>query len=326
MHFIETIKRTTLALPKDASDDEIRENIARAMGIPIELVPAFDKKEALEKIAQQRDEVESIKATYKDLLDSISKVQRSKYDELDDVGRFIYAANNTKPLSIKFELDVPKKPEEFPDFTLKFDQERVGLEHTRLLFNEQKAVNVMIKHCLTHAENDLKDLSRLCKTINIFWNYKKDVLGFGNPCDRNFSLNEKKAIGQAISTYIRAELTGLPMDKPTFIDKITVISNNEKRIDIGLGENYFTELDFSSLLLERINKKEARSAVYREAISVKHLWLLIVIDDVKAYSGFNLTSPLPKIESSNFDCIILFEKFNFSINVLFHKKVKSEIT
>src|SRR5699024_7629777 len=134
---------------------------------------------------------------------------------------------------------------------------------------------------------------------------------------------EKKLIGHAISAYIRAALTGLPTDKPSFINKITVIANNENRIDLGLGENYFTELDFCSLLLERVDKKEKRSSEYREAINVNYLWLLIVIDDVQAYSGFNLTSPLPNIETSNFDCIILFEKFNFSITVLYHKKNKS---
>lgn len=149
------------------------------------------------------------------------------------------------------------------------------------------------------------------------------MLGFGNVYDRNFSLTEKKLIGDAISSYIRAQFTGFAIDKPAFIDKITVISNNEKRIDIGLGETYLTALDFSSLILERINKKEKRSSEYREAIDVNYLWLLIVIDDVQAYSGFNLSSPLPNIETSNFDCIILFEKFSFSITVLYHKNIKS---
>ena len=131
---------------------------------------------------------------------------------------------------------------------------------------------------------------------------------------------EKRQIGNVIAEYIRSELIGGCVIKPDFIKYAGIISNRESRVDIGLGESYTTHLHFSQPLLELIKKKEDRAICYRQAIDIDRLWLLIVIDDITGYSGFNLTTPfLPRIETSNFDCILLFERFNGFITPLFHQ-------
>ena len=117
-----------------------------------------------------------------------------------------------------------------------------------------------------------------------------------------------------------ASVTGMQVSKPDFIDSVTIISNNEGRIDVGLGESYTTELNFTALLSKIISEKEDRAVDYRLSVDVDYLWILIVIDDLKAYSGFNLTTPfVPSVETSKFESILLFEKFNGSIYVLHTK-------
>src|SRR6476661_392424 len=128
MSIIINKKRITLSLPRDASDEEVIDAIAKAMGVNKEQVPILDKAESMAQINMQRNEVESIKEAYLSVLNSLPKVQASKYEELDDVARFIYAANHTSPNTSQFRLNIPSEPEKYPDFRLLFDNKKIGLE------------------------------------------------------------------------------------------------------------------------------------------------------------------------------------------------------
>ena len=93
-------------------------------------------------------------------------------------------------------------------------------------------------------------------------------------------------------------------------------------MDLELAETYTTETEFSDLLLNCIENKERKADRYRESTNVNELWLLIVIDDINSFSGFRIeTGNIPTIHSSNFDRILIFEKFGCAINTLFSKTV-----
>lgn len=310
-----------MSLPKDATDEAIIESIANAMSIPKEEVPSFNKNEALTAINAEHEEIELLKSSYKSLLDFTPKVQLSKYEELNDIGRFIYAANHTPPHTFRFVLNVPETLESFPDFTLLLNDKRIGLEHTRLMNRSLKATNVAIVHCLERAEQILlKEFSHLSKTVNVFFDYNKNIDGIGNFYSIKFSSSEKRRIASILADYIKSILNGILEVKPDFISKIDIISNNELKLDINLGDSYVTSYDFADILTKRINKKEERASAYREAVDIDFLWLIIVIDDLNRYSGFNLEGPFfPNISTSNFDCIIIFEKFGMEILVLYTK-------
>ena len=91
-------------------------------------------------------------------------------------------------------------------------------------------------------------------------------------------------------------------------------------MDLELAESYYTNQEFTNLLQDRIQRKEKRAANYRNESKLNVIWLIIVVDDVNSFSGFDLkTSKFPQIEDSNFDSIFLFEKFGGNVYNLFQK-------
>jgi hypothetical protein len=126
---------------------------------------------------------------------------------------------------------------------------------------------------------------------------------------KNLTAQQKNDPGNLIAEFIRSELTGENVPKPPFIFKFQITDNKDSRLDIELGEMYFTETEFSKQLLDRIADKEDRAADYRKEVTIDRLWLLIVIDDIASFSGFFMESAhIPEINASNFDNIFLFEK------------------
>lgn len=310
-------KRTTLKLSTHLSPDEVREAVANAMGIEPGQVPDFDPIKALEEIKNQSSRVNDIIRTHKTALESNPKTTKDKYEELHDIGKFILASGD------QFKIYTPDLIPTYPDFTLTYGNYKIGVEHTRLMSEEIKATIKTASFYIKKAEAIIaKDLSQLSKTVNIFVDYTKGVIGNGNFKNRRFTQQEREQIPHIFATYIRSELTGGNISKPDFISQVQITSNQDYRVDLELAESYFTEEEFSALLLEKIGKKEAKADNYRKACCVNELWLIIIIDDVNSFSGFNLENGgIPKIESSNFERVLLFEKFGGIIYSLFSKTV-----
>ena len=263
------------------------------------------------------DNVQRIIETCKAKFDTDPKITSDKYEELYDIGKFILFSKD------KLKIHVPEVIQECPDFTLLYlyNQLKIGVEHTRLWSNETRAIFKAAKHYLAKAEEIIaKDLSHLSKTVNIFIDYNKNEIGEGNFDNRKFSKDQRNQIPHIIADLIRSELTGGNLPKPAFISQVEITQNKDSRVDLELAESYFTKAEFSDQLLNCIANKERKADNYRNARTVNELWLLIVIDDVNSFSGFNLESArILKIESSNFDSILIFEKFTGKIHFLFSK-------
>ena len=308
-------KRTTLKLSTDLKEEDVRAAIAKAKGIPLERVPPIDFEAIKSKLRDEYYKVQKIIEACKLKFDSNAKITADKYEELNDIGKFILFANE------RLQIDVPEIIQEFPDFTLLIDHLKIGLEHTRLWNNRTRARFKAAKYYLDKAEEIIaKDLAHLSKTVNIFIDYNKNVIGDANFDNRNFNIEQKNQIPIIIADFVRSELTGGNLLQPSFISQIEITSNKDSRVDLELSETYFTKTEFSDQLIECIAKKEDKVYKYRNARKVDLLWLLIVVDDVNSFSGFNLESAaMPKIEASNFDSILLFEKFTGKIHLVFSK-------
>lgn len=306
------LKRTTAKFSTHMNMEEVQAAIAKLCGVPLDHVPLFDYEAEIAKMRAQHEKVQKIIAGVKALLDENPKTSPGKYEELYDIGKFIIFFND------RFEI-LPVV-QEYPDFTLTYEHYKIGIEHTRLWNDKERAMFKAAKYYITKAEFLLNDLSHLSRTVNIYIDYTKNVMGEGNFDNRKFTEEQRNQIPVLIADFVRSKLTSGNMSKPDFIAQVETTRNEDSRVDLELGESYFTKTEFSDHLLECINKKEKKAANYRTARTVNGLWLLIVVDDINCFSGFNLElATLPNIESSSFDSILLFEKFSGGIHLLYNK-------
>src|SRR5215218_10811608 len=97
------LKRTTLKLSTDLSDEEVRKTISEVTGTPIEEIPRIDFKAEKSKIKDDSKRVEKIIGDYKAKLKSCSNVTQDKHEELFDLGKFLDAMNGN------FNIYVPEE-------------------------------------------------------------------------------------------------------------------------------------------------------------------------------------------------------------------------
>jgi len=314
-----SLKRTSLKLSTDINEQDMRKAIARANGIPLEQVPRINVYAMLANMREQSTKVQMIIEQCKVRFKNEPKINEDRFEELSDIGKFILSTNKA------FLIDVPAVLPEYPDFTLLFNHFKIGVEHTRLWDSKTRAIYKAAAYYIDKAEKIIAvELNHHCKTINIFIDYTKTVIGNGNFDNRNFSEEQKNEIPLLIANFIRSELQQTNFPKPEFISQIEVTQNKDFKIDLILAENYITNSEFSDQLLECISKKEIKAEKYRNAQNVDSLWLLVVVDDVNSFSGLDVQPhSIPEITISNFDRVWLFEKFSGRIHLLFKNNVPS---
>jgi hypothetical protein len=169
--------RTVLTLSNQLTPEEYRKILAVASNRTIEEMPAIDSDIWLVMARERSKKVRKITEDFKALLDS-KPHPKDKDEELDDIGRFILAANEEPPANKEFALDVPEEIARFPDFILSYAGKKLGVEHTRLLSEDTIQKYKAAKRVIKTAEAILaKDLSYLSKTVNIFIDYNENVIG-----------------------------------------------------------------------------------------------------------------------------------------------------
>ncbi len=297
----------------DMTNEELRQAIADSRGIPLEKVPHIDIDAEKVRMRAEWEKVKTIMHDFELLLAKDSKTTEDKYEELFDIAKFICVGND------KFSIEVPALPQRFPDFTLLFNNFKIGVEHTRLWSKKLRATFKTAKYYVKKAEEILgSEIGHLSKTVNVYIDYNKTVIGMGSFANRKFTRADRDQIPLIIADFIRSELTGGALAQPDFISSLVITPNKDLRVDIELAESYFTTTELGDQLFEAIKNKEDYAERYRGARTVDALWLLVVVDDINSYSGFDLKqAKLPMITSSNFDRIYLFEKFGGDVIPLF---------
>lgn len=303
--------RKTFKISNQGTEEEIKQRIADVYGVTIDELPPMDIKSDFERNRSNWTQVSKLTATYEAFLKAQPNTTKDKYEELLDLGRFIVAY--PEPL----KLIVPVELLKYPDFTVYLKNKTVGIEHTRLIDPALKAIFNSAKKFIEDAELILKNRNLDFKcTVNIFINFSKPVINASNFHNRKFSSTEKKLLPILIADYVEGLLRQKPIEKPMFIENVVVTASQDARIDLILAEQYIAKEGFIDLLKSRIQSKEAKYDNYISAAVLDSCWLLVIIDGVSSFSGFDLQE-LKEIQTRNkFEKIILFETFGSKIFIL----------
>jgi ribosomal protein L23 len=303
--------RKTFKVSNQGTEEEIKQRIADVSGVTVDQLPTMDIKSEFDRNRNNWMRVSEIIAPYEAFLQGQAKTSADKFEELTDIGRFIVAWPD------KLRLIVPEKPLEYPDFIIQFLERTVGIEHTRLINPTLKATFNSAKQLITEAETILKNrnLDYKC-TVNIFINFSKPVINETNFYNRKFTRKEQKQMSITIADYVQGLLLNQAPEKPIFIEKTVITSSQDSRIDLIIAEDYIAKEGFLELLKARVLAKEAKFDNYISATALDSCWLLVIIDGVSSFSGFDLQE-VQKIQTSNkFEKIILFETFSSKIFLL----------
>lgn len=303
--------RKTFKISNQGTDEEIRQKIADIYGIPVDKLPPIDIKSEFQRNRENWMQVSELTAPYELFLKGLVHTSQDKYEELTDIGRLIVAWPD------ELHLILPNEQLKYPDFMALADNRTVGIEHTRLINPTLKAAFNSAEQVITEAEIILKNRNLDYKrTVNIFINFSKPVFNGNNFYSGKFTRREKKQISIEVANYVESLLLEQELEKPIFLENVVIMSSQDPRIDLILTEEYIAKEGFLELLNERIKAKEAKFHKYMSAAEFDTCWLVVIIDGVSSFSGFDLEE-LKEIQTSNkFEKIILFETFGSKIFIL----------
>lgn len=303
--------RKTFKISNQGTEEEIKQRIAEVYGVSVDQLPPIDIKSEFERNRNNWLQVSELIAPYEAFLKSQPHTSPDKFEELTDIGRFIVAWPD--PLF----LSIPDALLEYPDFKIQLNERTIGIEHTRLINPTLKATFNSAKQLITEAENILKNRNLEYKcTVNIFINFSKPVVKESNFHNRNFTRKEKLQTSILVADYIEGLLVGKAPEKPIFIENVVITTSQDSRIDLILAEEYIAKEGFIELLNDRIQAKEAKFDNYICATALSSCWLIVIIDGISSFSGFDLEE-LKEVQTGNkFERIILFETFGSKIFIL----------
>ncbi|WP_428331609.1 hypothetical protein [Mucilaginibacter sp.] len=301
------VQRTTVKISNPGSPEELKARIAAATGYDHLSVEAIAGQMIFE-----RDNwlaVSALIQPYRDFLDAQGRATKDKYEELTDIGRYLIDSDSG------LELVVPDAPLLYPDFLLRDAKGLLGIEHTRLIDPAAKqALNYLREFVSAAHELLLREQPQLYGSVNVFIDDSQPVIAERFFRNGKFSPVERETITREIAAYVVSVINGQPAEKPAYIAEVSYLPNPEPRLDVNLGETYISKGEFETLLQKRIDAKEARYATYIEASPIDRCGLLLVVDGVSSYSGFDLkTVVFPKIATSNYSFIVLLEAISHQV-------------
>lgn len=310
-HFVQTllgkatsplILTTSKTISNDASLQERIRLTAEIYGIDPQRI---DREEFLlgeQQIAESKILVTEIIKDYFGKENSTG--QRSKDDELISLGKFMYTT----------QMDFRITPMEVPDFILSSDEVIVGLEHTRLEAEKDKAYVAEIwkkylKDTVSHLLTEIPNLNGVAN-LTLDTDYKlfdgKSLRDFN---DKAIKANHSTFLKELVD-YMLATIKGTIQRAPVFVKAFSYQPSNEP-FSLKYNQDYFVRNDFTEMVLAAIQKKEKRLNAYKVNADITECWLLLVYGDASLSSGFkvnkhSLTTPI----ASKFDRIFILNSFN----------------
>ena len=137
--------RKTLKLSTLSSEVEMKKQVSSTFDIPLEKLEKFNFLEGIENINTNFKKVEALTTPYKEYLISLNS-KADKLEELNDIGKFLISLN------IPCSIIIPQKALPYPDFIVAIDDNKIGVEHTRLLNVDSQKFIKNIKQILKTAE------------------------------------------------------------------------------------------------------------------------------------------------------------------------------
>jgi len=306
------IIRKTLKLSTLSSEEEMKKQLSSTFNIPLEKFEGFNFLEGVKTIDANFKKVEELIALYKEYLTAIN-AKADKFEELYDIGRFLISLNTP------FYLITPQQPLPYPDFITTNGDNKLGIEHTRLLNVSSQRLMKNIKHILETAEQIVRNInSKLTEIVSISFNYDTEVVNNKSLSTSTLSKTEKNMIAQLLASFILSYVEKSDTPIPSFIKKVSISIDSVHPISINLIENFIGKTDIEALLLERLKSKEQKHQHYSIVESFDELWLIIIVNGVSSASSFIIDSlSLKSRIASNFDKIYLFDSFSNDTTLIY---------
>jgi hypothetical protein len=229
------------------------------------------------------------------ILEKYDLVKKEKL-ELCQIGKFL--------LNVDSHIEIIEKPQPpNPDFILKLDNLKIGLEHTRIIngANSQRyfsIVNLLDNAELLHREKyPNTNVSASFRFMNDELIYKK---------------NEKVDLAIQICEFVFQATQGIFINKPVFIEDIKIQPHSTVSFD-------YIENDFSSdkltkeELLRSIKIKEIKlEKYYSKNNEINEFWLVLMIGSLSSVS-FEIDDKVDYRSNSIFDKVFLVMDFDEEI-------------
>lgn len=311
----EIVLRSTTKISTLGTEDEIIKEIAANLNIPEGSLKGQNISDKLKSLSVRNQSAEIITADFKKFLLK-NNARKDKFEELSDLGNFLVSTNSN------YSIMVPEKVDSVPDFILTGNNKKIGIEHTRLMNSESKALVKETISILKKAEQILlQKNNQLKQLVNISINYWKMNLGSKSLMNQRFNTIEKNELAELIAKFIESILFNNEIAKPSFIDKVSISERSEHPLRIEINENYLGKEECESLILSTLKAKEEKFTSYSKGGKLAELWLLVVLNEVSAPSSFIPSDRLLKNNfSSQFDKIFLFDGFSHDSSIIFSKK------
>jgi hypothetical protein len=220
---------------------------------------------------------------------------KQKILELCHVGKFLMFFNN------KIQID---ELTEKPDFILKGEFGKIGLEHQILVDHKSKEREGFFENIFSMAEKEL--------------NSDKNLPNFLITCYPipyvNFKINEKEELVKTIVRIVKEYIISEKLIENRIIERIMMTDHSQKSLNVNLGAWWVKDVT-EELILSAVRKKESKLASYRKNSGEKQ-WLLIVIGS-NGESSYNLDNPFEMNLKTEFEKVYILEDFN---NRLFELK------
>lgn len=310
-HQKEIVLRRTATISTLGSEDEMMTEISQALKIPIDKLKGQEIFRKLNELTDQHEKFSTLIKEYKEFLLN-QKAREDKFEELYDLGKFLISI--TPPYS----LELPEKISTIPDFIIIHEQQRVGVEHTRLINSETKNLIKTTTWILKKAEQILLIKNAgLNQIINISINYSKITVEGKNLTTDIFSAKDKEAVAEIIASLIENLLAGNEIPLPSFVENISISDKSVHPLNIKLNENYIAKDEFQQLFEKTIAAKEKKYSSYSNNKTLDEIWLLIVASGVSAASSYLFQGDnFNKGIASQFDKVFLFDNFSHEYVIL----------
>ncbi|SHN26043.1 hypothetical protein [Mucilaginibacter sp. OK098] len=287
------------------NEDNTIRSIAAMLGVSEEKLRAEIKK-GQENNREEYLAVQNYTESYRSLLDSTPKTTKDKYEELMDAGRFL-----TKT-GLNIEFSAPSKMSIYPDFIFKMGEDKIGLEHSRIIDEKMKRATKTTQKLLQDAAVIVQQSDpSLDGIVNLFIDFDQPAIANKSLNARGFTTGERESLKKIVAKYVIGVLKKENPVSPLFITETNFESNPGHPVSIELGERYFAIGGFRELAEERIAAKDKRFNDYQSESGLKRIWLLLTVDGFSSHSGFDLENEIFIYDKhSAFELIVVFEVFS----------------
>ena len=308
---LEIRKRKSVNISLEGTEEEVLRRMSTALGFPIELLKKNGALENLRAFKESSNHVDRIILPFRAYLQQQKNVQKSKFDELRDLGCFLIALNEG------YEIDVPTENYNYPDFIIKKDLYQIGVEHTRLIQRPVKEDIQYIRVLLKSTTKMLLDKnSKLTGIVNVVFDYNASVIGDRTLSSSKFKKVETEQIARQLADYIRSYLNNESVDSPSFIKQASYQPTSTP-IHLDLVEEYLGRNFYNDVLTTTLEPKELKHFKYSAVKDFHELWLLVIVQSTTGASSFVLDSAaIENRPDSKFDKVFLFDTVSNEIRRL----------